>query len=105
MLPHVREARAQQMELLVETIYAVSYTHLDVYKRQAYAPGGTFTVVAHGNSPSNVYIQRAVLNGREHTASHIDFADMLLRAAWGPRPTSRFGMPAVRRRAASAACL
>ena len=42
----------------------------------AYAPGGTFTVVAHGNSPSNVYIQRAVLNGREHTASHLDFADI-----------------------------
>ena len=62
----------------------------------AYAPGGTFTVVAHGNSPSNVYIQRAVLNGREHTASHIDFADIAaggtLELYMGDTPNTRWGI-------------
>ena len=62
----------------------------------AYAPGGTFTVVAHGNSPSNVYIQRAVLNGREHTASHIDFADIaaggMLELYMGDTPNTRWGI-------------
>ena len=60
------------------------------------APGGTFTVVAHGNSPSNVYIQRAVLNGREHTASHIDFADIAaggtLELYMGDTPNTRWGI-------------
>ena len=62
----------------------------------AYAPGGTFTVVAHGNSPSNVYIQRAVLNGREHTASHLDFADIAaggtLELYMGDTPNTRWGI-------------
>ena len=62
----------------------------------AYAPGGTFTVVAHGNSPSNVYIQRAVLNGREHTASHIDFADIAaggtLELYMSDTPNTRWGI-------------
>ena len=62
----------------------------------AYAPGGTFTVVAHGNSPTNVYIQRAVLNGREHTASHLDFADIAaggtLELYMGDTPNTRWGI-------------
>jgi len=61
-----------------------------------YAQGGTFAVVAHGNSPSNVYIQRAVLNGREHTASHLDFADIAaggtLELYMGDTPNTRWGI-------------
>ena len=52
--------------------------------------------MAHGNSPSNVYIQRAVLNGREHTASHIDFADIAaggtLELYMGDTPNTRWGI-------------
>ena len=55
-----------------------------------YAQGGTFAVVAHGNSPENIYIQRAVLNGEELAASHIDFAQIAaggtLEFEMGPEP-------------------
>lgn len=58
--------------------------------------------MAHGNSPENIYIQRAVLNGEELAASHIDFAQIAAggtlelymgpgaEPAWGiDRPTER----------------
>ena len=41
-----------------------------------YAAGRSFTVVAHDNAPGNVYIRRALLNGREYDASHLDFAQI-----------------------------
>ena len=75
---------------------APSSTASNCASQPAYAPGGTFTVVAHGNSPSNVYIQRAVLNGREHTASHLDFADIAaggtLELYMGDTPNTRWGI-------------
>ena len=60
-----------------------------------YYDGGCFTVVAHDNSPENVYIRRAVLNGRELTASHIDFADIAaggtLELYMSPEPNTAWG--------------
>lgn len=62
----------------------------------AYAPGGTFTVVAHGNSPSNVYIQRAELNGRPYAKSSLDFADIAaggtLELYMGDTPNTEWGI-------------
>ena len=61
-----------------------------------YAPGGTFTVVAHGNSPSNVYIQRAELNGRPYAKSCLDFADIAaggtLELYMGDTPNTEWGI-------------
>ena len=61
-----------------------------------YAQGGTFAVVAHGNSPENIYIQRAVLNGEELAASHIDFAQIaaggMLELYMGPEPNRQWGI-------------
>ena len=61
-----------------------------------YAQGGTFAVVAHGNSPENIYIQRAVLNGEELAASHIDFAQIAaggtLELYMGDTPNTRWGI-------------
>ena len=61
-----------------------------------YAQGGTFAVVAHGNSPENIYIQRAVLNGEELAASHIDFAQIAaggtLELYMGPEPNRQWGI-------------
>lgn len=61
-----------------------------------YYSGGVFTVVAHDNSPENIYIQRAELNGQPLTASHIDFADIAaggtLDLYMGPEPNVEWGV-------------
>lgn len=41
-----------------------------------YYKGGEFTIVAHGNGPDNVYIERAELNGEELERCYIDFKNM-----------------------------
>ena len=57
--------------------------------------GKTFRVVAHDNSPENIYIQRARLNGKPYTRSYIDFKDIArggtLELTMGSKP-SRFGI-------------
>lgn len=40
------------------------------------ASGKTFTVITHDNSPENVYIQRATLDGEPYTKSYLDFAQI-----------------------------
>jgi len=61
-----------------------------------YHGGKTFTVVAHDNGPDNVYIQRAVLNGRPLDSCHIDFADIArggkLELYMGSSPNRDFGI-------------
>lgn len=42
-----------------------------------YWPGGTFTIRAYDNSPDNIYIRRALLNGKELAEPSIDFADIV----------------------------
>jgi len=41
-----------------------------------YAKGKKFTIIANYNSPSNLYIQNAKLNGEAYNKSYIDFADI-----------------------------
>lgn len=41
-----------------------------------YASGRKFTVIAHDNSPENIYIRRAVLNGKTLDTMQIDFSDI-----------------------------
>lgn len=52
--------------------------------------------MAHDNSPENIYIQRAVLNGEELAASHIDFAQIAaggtLELYMGPEPNRQWGI-------------
>ena len=42
-----------------------------------YAQGKSFTIVAYNNSSENVYIERAVLNGKPYDNCHIDHADIM----------------------------
>lgn len=42
-----------------------------------YYPGKQFVITAHNNSPENVYIQKAVLNGKEYNKPFIDFRDIV----------------------------
>ena len=38
--------------------------------------GRTFRIIAHHNSPKNIYVQEARLNGQPYTKSYIDFKDI-----------------------------
>ncbi|MDE5889803.1 MAG: GH92 family glycosyl hydrolase [Bacteroidales bacterium] len=42
-----------------------------------YAKGKKFTVMAHGNSPGNIYVRKALLNGRELKDMSIDYSDIM----------------------------
>ncbi len=57
--------------------------------------GKTFSVVAHNNSDTNIYVQSARLNGRKYTKSYVDFSDIMaggtLELFMGSKP-SKFGV-------------
>ena len=61
-----------------------------------YASGETFTVIAKNNSPENVYIQKAFLNGKEYGKCWIDFSDIVsgsvLELVMGPEPNEAWGI-------------
>src|SRR6185437_3742406 len=61
-----------------------------------YASGKTFTIIAHDNSPENVYIQDATLNGRPYPYCHIDHAQIaaggILELTMGPKPNKNWGL-------------
>ena len=59
-------------------------------------PGGkSFSIVATNNSPENVYIQSARLNGEPHTRAFINHAEVAaggkLELVMGPTPNKAFG--------------
>lgn len=41
-----------------------------------YTQGEKFTIITHNNSPSNIYIQKAVLNGKAYNNCYLDFSDI-----------------------------
>lgn len=61
----------------------------------AYFKGEKFTVIAHDNLPANVYIQRALLNGKEYNKCYIDFEDIVnggtLELYMGDTPNKDWG--------------
>jgi len=60
-----------------------------------YAKGDKFTVITHDNSPENMYIQKAVLNGKEHNECFIDFTEIsaggTLELYMGNEPNKEWG--------------
>jgi predicted alpha-1,2-mannosidase len=62
----------------------------------AYFAGGTFTIIAHNNSPENIYIQKASLNGKTYDKCYIDFADIAggatLKLFMGKEPNRSWGL-------------
>lgn len=65
--------------------------HLD----PKYYPGGTFTIVARDNSPQNMYIQSATLNGKTLERSYFTHAELVaggkLVLQMGPAPDKAWG--------------
>ncbi len=61
-----------------------------------YARGEKFVVRAHNNSPENIYIQRAELNGKPYNKSYIAFGDIAaggeLQLFMGSEPNPAWGM-------------
>jgi predicted alpha-1,2-mannosidase len=60
-----------------------------------YATGKMFTVIAQNNSPQNIYIQSATLNGKAYDKCFIDFSDIIkggtLMLNMGPAPNKNWG--------------
>ncbi|WEK34086.1 MAG: GH92 family glycosyl hydrolase [Candidatus Pseudobacter hemicellulosilyticus] len=60
-----------------------------------YAKGKTFTVIASNNSPENMYIQSATLNGKPYPHCYISHEQLskggVLQLEMGPRPNTSWG--------------
>lgn len=61
-----------------------------------YFKGKQFTIITHDNNLENVYIQKALLNGKEYNKCHIDFVDMVnggtLELFMGNKPNESWGL-------------
>jgi predicted alpha-1,2-mannosidase len=61
----------------------------------AYASGERFTILAYNNSPENIYIQSATLNGHPYPHCYIDYTDIvnggILELQMGPTPNEGWG--------------
>jgi len=61
----------------------------------AYYPGRQFDIIASNNSPSNIYIQSARLNGRLYNKAYIDHKDIVaggkLELVMGSQPNKNWG--------------
>ncbi len=60
-----------------------------------YFDGEKFSIVAHDNSPQNIYIQRALLNGKEYNNCYLDFSSIAqggtLELYMGNKPNENWG--------------
>lgn len=60
-----------------------------------YYSGKTFTVIAHDNNAGNIYIQKALLNGKEYNKCYLDFAEIAgggtLELFMGDQPNKKWG--------------
>lgn len=81
-----------------EPVYEITTPEFDEIVIQLdpkYYPGREFRIVAHDNTPDNVYIQKAKLNGKSLESfwfPHKDFARGGLLELWlGPKPHKAWG--------------
>ncbi|MDR0824046.1 MAG: GH92 family glycosyl hydrolase [Prevotella sp.] len=61
-----------------------------------YFKGGKFVIIAHNNSPQNIYIQKALLNGKEYKNCYVDFSSIAdgatLELFMGDKPNKEWGI-------------
>lgn len=61
-----------------------------------YYMGETFTIISHDNNAKNIYIQKALLNGKEYSKCYLDFADIAaggtLELFMGDKPNTEWGI-------------
>ncbi len=63
---------------------------------QAYAKGGNFIIETKNNSPENIYIQKAELNGQAYNKCYLDFENIIsggqLVLYMGATPNQQWGV-------------
>ena len=61
-----------------------------------YHQGKVFTIIAHNNNTNNLYIQKALLNGKEYNKCYLDFAEIAaggtLELFMGDKPNTEWGV-------------
>ena len=79
-----------------ETIYEITSPVFNKITYKIPATGNQFTIIAHNNSPENVYIQSAKLNGQPYNKSYIDHFDIIngatLELFMGTQPNYSWGI-------------
>jgi len=72
------------------------FSKIEITLDPHYYKGATFTIIAHHNSPENVYIQSARFNGRPWLTCWLDHADLaaggVLELEMGPAPNKNWGV-------------
>ncbi|MBI5819351.1 MAG: glycoside hydrolase family 92 protein [Verrucomicrobia bacterium] len=71
------------------------FDRVTIHLNRSYFPGGTFEIIARNNSPKNIYIQSAKLNGRALTKCWFDHTALAaggtLEIVLGPEPNRNWG--------------
>ncbi len=85
---------ASGVYVLGSPLVSKAVIHLDPAHYQS-AKGGTFTIIAADNSPANIYIQSAALNGKPLHRAWFTHAELAaggtLRLDMGPKPSFTWG--------------
>ncbi len=72
------------------------FSRIDLELDQSYYKGRQFSIIAANNSPKNIYIQAAKLNGKPYTHSYIDHKDIVaggkLELVMGSTPNKTWGI-------------
>lgn len=72
------------------------FNRIEIKLDPKYASGKTFTIVAEHNSPANVYIQSAKLNGKTYNQSYIEHDTIIkggeLTLVMGDKPNKKWGV-------------
>jgi predicted alpha-1,2-mannosidase len=70
------------------------FDKVTIQLNRKYYPGERFTIIADQNSPQNIYIQSASLNGKALAGPHVDFSQVVkggtLRYTLGSTPNTQF---------------
>jgi predicted alpha-1,2-mannosidase len=79
-----------------ETIYEITSPVFDKVTYTIPETGKKFTIIAHNNSPENIYIQSAKLNGQTYNKSNISHAEIVdgatLELVLGTQPNKQWGV-------------
>ncbi len=77
-------------------IFSPLFKRVTLHTDPKYASGGTFTISAADNSPANVYIQSARLNGVALDRCWLDYSEIVrggtLDLVLGPEPNRKWGL-------------
>ncbi|OJV45256.1 MAG: alpha-1,2-mannosidase [Bacteroidales bacterium 36-12] len=72
------------------------FDKIEIKLDEEYFAGKNFTIIVHDNNEENIYIQRALLNGKEYSNCYIDFSEVVaggtLELFMGKKPNKKWGI-------------